>query len=149
MDHTVLIDVRSSEEFMFERLASCMPGSALNVPLSTLSDRWFELPPPQSMPSWLWVVRDEAQAAELDATVRIRFDGPSPYPVHVLRWAESRDRLAVESKVVSGPFPMRPLWKPSPVLASAIEAIEAALVAHCVPTVSFHATNPFLPCLHS
>ncbi len=84
MEYSAYIDVRLPEEFEAARLACAVPGLALNVPLVTLADRWFELPPPQTMSAWLWIVRDAKQRAELDTAVLVRFDGPPPVPINVL-----------------------------------------------------------------
>lgn len=127
----IFVDVREIEEFEKGRPVAAVPGHALCIPLGTLSDRWFELPPVQDMDNWTWIVRDGAQARELAAAIQARFDGLPPYPVHVLTWEE-----ASKGDVASGPFRPLPLWRPSPVLASVVESLEAILAAQGVPQVT-------------
>lgn len=126
-------DVRDSHAFTAARHAAITPGHGLNVPLHTLGDRWFELPPVQSMGEWQWVVEDEAQQEALASAIRDRFGGPCPYPVHVIVWAKELAALTAAGAVVGGPFKAAPLWRPSPCLAGVIDAIEASLTELGVP----------------
>ena len=127
-------DVRSPSEFGAQRHSSITPGSGLNVPLETLGERWFELPPPQTMGDWTWVVRDDAQKSDLLTAIRTRFEGPCPYPVNVMVWADELELLTKLGCVTSAEFVVAPLWRPSPSLAAAIDAIEASLTAQGIGT---------------
>lgn len=128
------LDVRSQGEFVASRLASITPGHGLCVPLETLHDRWFELPPAIEMGEWMWIVRDTSQREELLEAVALRWDhAPPPCPVNIMVWDEEKDKLALEGAVTSGPFPFVPLWHPSPALASSIDTVEASLASQGIP----------------
>lgn len=125
--------MRNPARFAAGRLAKGLPGRCLNVPLTTLPDRWFELPPVQTMASWLWVVQDDDENARLSEAIALRFAGLCPYPVNVFVWARDSATLTPEEITENGEFTHKPLWRPSPSLSSAIDHIEASLRVACIP----------------
>lgn len=129
----LLLDVRSREEFESGRPLEAVPGRLLWLPLSELADRWFELPPVQTMASWTWVVRDEGHKIATLAAIEARFGGPCPYPLAICDWSVEKARLAVEGLIRSGEVRPSPLWSPSPVLSAAIGDIEASLASLGIP----------------
>lgn len=127
----VVVDVRPRADVLAGRLFA---SKYVHVPLAELADRWFELPPVQTLGSWVWVVRDAAEEAALRTAIDTRFEGPCPCAVDVVVWADASARLVSEGAVdTGGPVRIVPTWSPSPTLGGVVDRVEAALTSLRVP----------------